>query len=48
LDADAEVGSGVQSFNEAWISTLRQTDAFRLWDRTTDPVIFDLVEPRWA
>jgi hypothetical protein len=46
--AMADVGSGAQSYNEAWIAAFRQTDAFDLWDRTTDPVIFDLVEPKYA
>jgi hypothetical protein len=48
LGRGAEIGSGVQSYNEAWIAAFRQTDAFGLWDRTTDPVIFDLVEPKCA
>ncbi|BGP42293.1 hypothetical protein JCM10449v2_006298 [Rhodotorula kratochvilovae] len=34
------------SFNEAFINAFKRTAAFELWDRTTDEVIFDLVEPK--
>ncbi|GAA5859457.1 hypothetical protein JCM1840_004624 [Sporobolomyces johnsonii] len=34
------------SFNEAFLKAFRRTKAFELWDRTTDEVIFDLVEPK--
>ncbi|GAA5960992.1 hypothetical protein JCM21900_001939, partial [Sporobolomyces salmonicolor] len=34
------------SFNEAFLRAFRRTKAFELWDRTTDEVIFDLVEPK--
>ncbi|GAA6049277.1 hypothetical protein JCM3770_005918 [Rhodotorula araucariae] len=34
------------SFNEAFINAFKRTSAFELWDRTTDEVIFDLVEPK--
>lgn len=34
------------SFNEAFINAFKHTTAFELWDRTTDEVIFDLVEPK--
>lgn len=38
--------TGLSSFNEAWLAAFRHTHAFEVWDRNTDPVIFDLVEPR--
>lgn len=38
--------TGLSSFNEAWLSAFRHTHAFEVWDRNTDPLIFDLVEPR--
>lgn len=38
--------TGLASFNESWLAAFRQTHAFMVWDRNTDPVIFDLVEPR--
>ncbi|BGP26584.1 late secretory pathway protein AVL9 family protein [Rhodotorula toruloides] len=34
------------SFNEAFLNAFKRTTAFELWDRTTDEVIFDLVEPK--
>ncbi|KDQ20941.1 hypothetical protein BOTBODRAFT_151915 [Botryobasidium botryosum FD-172 SS1] len=36
----------LQNFGEAWISAFRQTNAFEVWDRITDPSIFDIIEPR--
>ena len=38
----------IQNFGEAWLAAFRGTDAFAVWDRITDPVIFDIVEPRCA
>lgn len=38
--------TGLSSFNESWLAAFRKTHAFEVWDRNTDPVIFDLVEPR--
>ena len=34
------------AYGEPFIAALRATPAFALWDRTTDSVIFDLIEPR--
>ncbi|ORY89037.1 transport protein Avl9-domain-containing protein [Leucosporidium creatinivorum] len=34
------------SFNEAFIRGFKATNAFGLWDKTTDEAIFDLVEPK--
>lgn len=36
----------VQNFGESWLAAFRGTEAFAVWDRVTDPVIFDIVEPR--
>lgn len=36
------------SFNESFIHAFRATPAFELWNKTTDDVIFDLVEPRYV
>lgn len=33
-------------FGRAWISAFKTTNAFDVWDRTTDPLLFDIVEPR--
>ncbi|GAA5897270.1 uncharacterized protein JCM6883_006637 [Sporobolomyces salmoneus] len=34
------------SFNESFIKAFKQTRAFDVWDKNTDEVIFDLVEPK--
>ncbi|KNZ73160.1 Late secretory pathway protein avl9 [Termitomyces sp. J132] len=33
-------------FNPVWISEFRKTTAYEVWEKVTDPVIFDIVEPR--
>ncbi|KAG6835927.1 hypothetical protein H0H93_013262 [Arthromyces matolae] len=33
-------------FNPVWISEFRKTNAYEVWQKVTDPVIFDIVEPR--
>lgn len=38
--------SGLSSFNESWLANFRTTPAFEIWNAQTDPVIFDLVEPK--
>ncbi|KAK4050756.1 hypothetical protein OIO90_004978 [Microbotryomycetes sp. JL221] len=36
----------MSSWNELFIRQFRSTTAFHLWNKMTDPAIFDLVEPR--
>jgi len=36
----------ITRFGEAFIAGFRQTRCGKLWDRTTDPVLFDICEPR--
>jgi len=36
------------SFNEGFIKAFKQTRAFAIWDKNTDEVIFDLVEPKYV
>lgn len=43
LDTDSNM---LSSFNEKFVQAFKQTPAFKLWDGTTDSVIFDLVEPK--
>ncbi|KAG6812310.1 hypothetical protein H0H92_003483 [Tricholoma furcatifolium] len=38
--------SSAEDFNPLWIAEFRKTNAYEVWDRITDPLIFDLVEPR--
>jgi hypothetical protein len=35
-----------QDFNPIWIAEFRRTNAFDIWQRVTDPMLFDIVEPR--
>jgi hypothetical protein len=36
----------LSNFNESFVTTFMETEAFKLWNKYTDNVIFDLVEPR--
>ncbi|KAG6898417.1 hypothetical protein C0992_004128 [Termitomyces sp. T32_za158] len=33
-------------FNPVWLSEFRKTNAYEVWEKVTDPVIFDIIEPR--
>ena len=35
-----------EDFNPLWIREFKKTNSYEVWDRTTDPVLFDIVEPR--
>jgi len=35
-----------QDFGPAWLAAFKTTQAFEVWDRVTDPMVFDIVEPR--
>ncbi|CAE6505086.1 unnamed protein product [Rhizoctonia solani] len=38
--------SSVPHFNEAWVAGFRMTRAYDQWNRMTDPVLFDIIEPK--
>ncbi|KDR83014.1 hypothetical protein GALMADRAFT_238770 [Galerina marginata CBS 339.88] len=38
--------SSTEDFNPLWISEFKTTNAYEVWERTTDPLLFDIVEPR--
>ncbi|KAF8905132.1 transport protein Avl9-domain-containing protein [Mucidula mucida] len=38
--------TSTEDFNPLWISEFKNTNAYEVWDRTTDPMLFDIVEPR--
>ena len=38
--------NAVQDFNMLWISEFKKTNAYEVWERVTDPMLFDIVEPR--
>ncbi|KAJ7160086.1 transport protein Avl9-domain-containing protein [Mycena filopes] len=47
----ANIGLGgdansTEDFNPLWISEFKHTNAYEVWERTTDPLLFDIVEPR--
>jgi hypothetical protein len=38
--------NATEDFNPLWIHEFRRTNAYDVWERTTDPLLFDIVEPR--
>ncbi|KAJ7034260.1 transport protein Avl9-domain-containing protein [Mycena alexandri] len=38
--------NSTEDFNPLWISEFKHTNAYEVWERTTDPMLFDIVEPR--
>jgi hypothetical protein len=48
--AGASTGAGPESaavhFSEAWLDEYRQTRAYEEWAACTDPILFDLYEPK--
>ncbi|KLO05626.1 hypothetical protein SCHPADRAFT_1002797 [Schizopora paradoxa] len=38
--------NGIQDFNPLWIAEFRKTNAFEVWNRITDPMLFDIIEAR--
>jgi hypothetical protein len=47
-DAGAEAGNPLVSFGEHWLGAFKDTKAYAVWDSITDPILFDLCEPRSA
>jgi len=43
-------GTGLASpwedFNTGWVHDFKSTNAYEVWERITDPLLFDIVEPR--
>ncbi|KZV93459.1 hypothetical protein EXIGLDRAFT_835646 [Exidia glandulosa HHB12029] len=47
LISDSDSGANaLQDFSIAWVAEFRRTNAFEVWDRVTDPTLFDIVEPK--
>ncbi|KAG9315875.1 transport protein Avl9-domain-containing protein [Chiua virens] len=38
--------NALDDFNSVWIAEFTKTNAYEVWDRSTDPMVFDIVEPR--
>lgn len=45
-DAGADSNS-IADFNPVWIAEFKRTNAYEVWQRVTDPMLFDIVEPRY-
>ncbi|THV02974.1 hypothetical protein K435DRAFT_775155 [Dendrothele bispora CBS 962.96] len=41
-----EYATSIEDFNPLWLSEFKSTNAYDVWERVTDPMLFDLVEPR--
>ena len=46
LCGTASENDSIQDYNPLWISELRRTNAYEVWERVTDPLLFDIAEPR--
>lgn len=40
--------TSTEDFNHLWMSEFKNTNAYEVWERTTDPMLFDIVEPRYV
>ncbi|KAG1790283.1 transport protein Avl9-domain-containing protein [Suillus plorans] len=38
--------NSIDDFNPLWIAEFTKTNAYDVWQRSTDPMLFDIVEPR--
>jgi hypothetical protein len=38
--------TSTENFTPLWTFEFNATNAYEVWDRTTDPLSFDIVEPR--
>ncbi|KAE9408842.1 hypothetical protein BT96DRAFT_970339 [Gymnopus androsaceus JB14] len=38
--------ASTEDFNHMWMSEFKNTNAYEVWERTTDPMLFDIIEPR--
>jgi hypothetical protein len=38
--------NALNDFNPVWIAEFKRTNAFDVWQRITDPMLFDIIEPR--
>lgn len=40
-------GNVLSPFGELWLAAFKTTPAWEIWDACTEPVLFDICEPRW-
>ncbi|KAH9969823.1 transport protein Avl9-domain-containing protein [Russula dissimulans] len=38
--------NAMNDFNPVWIAEFKHTNAYEVWQRITDPMLFDIIEPR--
>ncbi|KAJ3770300.1 transport protein Avl9-domain-containing protein [Lentinula raphanica] len=38
--------ASTEDFNHLWMSEFKNSNAYEVWQRTTDPMLFDIIEPR--
>jgi hypothetical protein len=38
--------NALNDFNPVWIAEFKRTNAFEVWQRITDSMLFDIIEPR--
>ncbi|KAK7022103.1 UDENN domain-containing protein [Favolaschia claudopus] len=41
-----DYATSAEEFNPLWIAEFKHTNAHDVWDRSTDPLLFDIIEPR--
>lgn len=46
MPRDAGDPRSTQDFNALWIQEFKKTNAYEVWERVTDPMLFDIVEAR--
>ncbi|KDQ62693.1 hypothetical protein JAAARDRAFT_66359 [Jaapia argillacea MUCL 33604] len=44
--ASAADSNAIQDYNPIWIAEFKKTNAYDVWQRVTDPTLFDIIEPR--
>lgn len=47
-DSTGADSNSIADFNPVWIAEFKRTNAYEVWQRVTDPMLFDIVEPRYA
>ncbi|KAJ3758399.1 transport protein Avl9-domain-containing protein [Lentinula raphanica] len=46
FQAKGEEPASTEDFNHLWMSEFKSSNAYEVWQRTTDPMLFDIIEPR--
>ncbi|TFK23074.1 hypothetical protein FA15DRAFT_705816 [Coprinopsis marcescibilis] len=46
ITSDGNDMNAIEDFNPLWVSEFKKTRAYSVWERVTDSLLFDIVEPR--